>query len=800
MKKFFPLLLFYLFFFSAPFCLAQNLTQTIRGKIIDKQSKVPLPGANVVLTDSLQPFTGVAADMDGNFRLENINIGRVGLQVSFIGYNTVTLNNLSLTSGKELVLNIELEEKVITGKEVEIIASKGKDKPNNDMTTVSARVFSVEESQRYAGSMNDVARMASNFAGAQSANDSRNDIVIRGNSPLGVLYRLEGIDIPNPNHFAVWGTNGGPVSILNNNVLSNSDFMTGAFPAEYGNVLSGVFDLKMRSGNNEKHEFTGQAGFNGAELLAEGPISKKRRLSYLVSYRYNNLELFKIMNINIGTEAVPTYQDISFKVHMQHSHGTTSLFGIGGLSYIEMLDSDIDTSNNLYGMAGEDVLFGSNTGVVGMQHTHIINPKTYIKLILSVNGAQNKIINDSLSTVDRSNVPIYRNNSAMGRGSAHLVLNKKFSSQHNLRMGVMYDRFFFNLSDSAYRASINRFIVLSDFSGETDMVRPYLQWQYKANNELTFNTGLHYNYFILNKSNSLEPRAGMKYQLNNLNAINAGYGFHSQIQPLSLYFEQELKPDSSGYVVPNRNIEMTKAHHFVVGYDRMLAENTRFKAEAYYQYVFNAPVDIQKNYFSMLNEGAGFEGVFFPDTMVNDGTGKNYGLEFTMERFLHRGFYYLFTFSLYESKYRGSDGAEHNTSFNGNYVFNALAGKEFLLFKNKDESKKTKKVILNIDGRFSWVGGKYYTPVDLDKSRLYGMTVLDETKIFEEKYPDYFRIDITAGIKLNGKKTTQDWSIYVQNATNRKNVFQQSYNSDKGEIETTYQIGLLPVLQYRIEF
>ncbi len=794
----------FLFLFRIDFLFSQNLLQTIRGKITDKQSKIPLPGANVVLlTDSTQPFTGVAADLDGNFRIPNVKIGRVGVQISFIGYNTITMNNLSLTSGKELVLNVELEEKVITGKEIEIIANKEKDKTNNDMTTVSARVFSVEESMRYAGSMNDVARMASNFAGAQSANDSRNDIVVRGNSPLGVLYRLEGIDIPNPNHFSIWGTNGGPVSILNNNVLANSDFMTGAFPAEYGNVLSGVFDLKMRNGNSEKHEFVGQVGFNGAELLSEGPVSKKYKVSYLISYRYNNLKIFQMkpLNkiVNLGTNSVPTYQDVSFKIHWQHKHGTTSLFGIGGKSYIALLDSDIDTSNNVFGQAGEDILFGSNTGVLGLQHTQILGPKIYVKYVFSVNGSVNKIINDSLSSVDRHNVPVYRNNSMMGRVSSHLVVNKKFSSQHNIRLGIMHDRFYFNVSDSAYRAPINRFTVLSDFKGESDMVRPYFQWQYRATNELTFNSGLHYNYFLLNKSNSLEPRAGMKYQLSPLNAINFGYGFHSQIQPITVYFEQRMKPDSSGYVIPNRNIGMTKSHHIVIGYDRAIAENTRFKTEAYYQYVFNAPVDRAINYFSMLNEGAG-NGVDFPDTLQNKGTGKNYGLEFTMERFLYHGLYYLFTLSLYESKYKGSDGIEHNTSFNGNYVFNALAGKEFLLFKNKDESRKTKQVILNTDVHFSFIGGKYRTPIDLEKSKLAGREMYDETKIFATKYPDYLRFDITIGIKLNGKKTTQDFSIYAQNATNRKNVFQQNYNRDKKEIETTYQIGLLPVIQYRIEF
>lgn len=784
--------------------MSQMLTQTLRGKIIDKQSRVPLPGANVILiSDTAAGLIGVATDADGNFRIENVKIGRVGLNISFIGYNTITINNLSLTSGKELVVNVELEEKVITGKEVEIIANKENDKPNNDMATVSARVFSVEESQRYAGSMNDVARMASNFAGAQNSNDSRNDIVIRGNSPLGVLYRLEGIDIPNPSHFSIWGTNGGPVSILNNNILANSDFMTGAFPAEYGNVLSGVFDLKMRNGNNEKYEFVGQAGFNGAELLTEGPITKKHNMSYLLSYRYNNLKIFQEEPlksvVNLGTNSIPTYQDISFKIHCQHKNGVTDIFGIGGISFIALLDSDIDTSNNVFGQAGEDVLFGSEMGISGISHTQIFSSRTYLKTIVAVSGSSNKIINDSLSSVDRHNVPIYRNNSSLGRGSAHMVLNQKFSARHLVKTGVMYDHFYFNFSDSVYRASIGRFVTLSDFNGESDMIRPYCQWQYRATNELTFNSGVHYNYFLLNNSNSFEPRAGMKYQLSTLNAISFAYGLHSQIQPITVYFEQRLKPDSSGYVVMNKNVGMTKSHHVVFGFDRILAENTRLKSEVYYQYVFEAPVDINKNYFSMLNEGAG-NGIGFPDTLQNKGTGKNYGLELTLERFLHRGLYFLVTASLYESKYKGSDGIERNTSFNGNYVFNSLAGKEFLLFQRKDESRKTKKVILNVDARFCYIGGKYYTPIDLEKSRLFHREMYDENKIFAEKYPDYFRLDITTGIKLNGKKTTQDISFYLQNATNRKNIFMKSYNDKKQEIETTYQISILPVIQYRIEF
>jgi len=202
------------------------------------------------------------------------------LKISLISYKE-KLQTVVLTTGKETVLNIELEESAVQGQEVVISAEIDKTKSNNKMATVSSRIFSTEEASRYAGSRGDPARMAANFAGVSGANDSRNDIIVRGNSPLGILWRLNGLDIPNPSHFGSMGSSGGPISILNNNTLDNSDFMTGAFPADYGNATAGVFDLKMRSGNNEKYEFLGMVGFNGFEIGAEGPFSKKRKTPHL---------------------------------------------------------------------------------------------------------------------------------------------------------------------------------------------------------------------------------------------------------------------------------------------------------------------------------------------------------------------------------------------------------------------------------------------------------------------------------------------------------------------------------------
>lgn len=305
-------LLFCLLSFIFSLNIQAQVTQTIRGKVLDKETKITLPGASVVLLGDSLNRRGVATDENGTFRLENVPVGRQSIRVSFIGYKEQTLSNIIVSSAKELVLTIELEESVAALKEIEITATK-KDQPINEMATVSVRAFDVEETERYAGSRGDPARMASNFAGVQGSDDSRNDIIVRGNSPLGTLWRVEGVDVPNPNHFAIAGTSGGPVSILNNKVIANSDFMTGAFPAEYGNTVSGVFDVRFRNGNNEKYEYTGQFGFLGTELTAEGPISRKNGSSFLINYRYSTLKLFESMKIKIGTSAVPNYQDGAFK-------------------------------------------------------------------------------------------------------------------------------------------------------------------------------------------------------------------------------------------------------------------------------------------------------------------------------------------------------------------------------------------------------------------------------------------------------------------------------------------------------
>jgi hypothetical protein len=359
------------------FALAQISSQNLRGVIVDKQSQSPIPGVTVIILDSAKNV-GTTTDINGNFLIKDLPIGRVSIKAILMGYSPVILRNLILDSGKELVVNFEMEEQVSDLKEVVISAAHDKRIALNEMATVSARSFSVEETNRYAGSLGDPSRMAANFAGVSVAGDSRNDVVIRGNSPTGLLWRLDGVNIPNPNHFGSLGTTGGPVSILNNNLLDNSDFMTGAFPAEYGNALSGAFDLKMRRGNSEKNEFMGQIGFNGFEVGAEGPIGKKKKSSYLANYRYSTLGLLNDLGIKFGYSSIPQYQDLSFKIDIPTGvkYGRFSIFGIGGKSYIELLDKDKKEGDFTVSGFAEDTYFRSNMGVVGVTHKLFFNENT----------------------------------------------------------------------------------------------------------------------------------------------------------------------------------------------------------------------------------------------------------------------------------------------------------------------------------------------------------------------------------------------------------------------------------------
>jgi hypothetical protein len=770
---------------------AQTLTQTIRGVIVYNVSQQPIPGVTVILEGS-QPLKGTSTDLDGHFRLGDIPVGRPVIIISMIGYEPVKLSNLVLTSSKELILNIGLEPAAVQGKVVEIIAKVDKDKPINEMSSVSTRTFSVDEAQRYAGSFGDPARLSTSFAGVVAGNDQRNDIVVRGNSPLGVLWRLDGIDIPSPSHYSGSGTSGGAVSVLNTNVLANSDFSTGAFAAEYGNATSAAFDVKMRSGNNEKHEFTGQVGFNGFEAGAEGPILRNKKSSYLINYRYSTLAAFNALGIEFVEGGVPKYQDLSFKADFQHNNGKTSVFGIAGTSDIHFVGKKdsliwIDEPDRR-----EDLKNGSDIAVLGISHLRFLSANTGLKFTLAGTGSRFRTQIDSI-TPNYDPISTFSSAITESRLLLKTELNTKTGARSSLRTGFIASRMFYNTDVSIFSPGFGKRIVLSNSKGNGDLIQAYAQWHAKAGERWTFDAGLHALYFEINDKSSLEPRASIKFQTAGNQSISAGYGRHSRVLPLNVYL-RETELLSGETIRTNTGVDLLRANHFVLAYDWLIRENLRLKVEAYYQQLQNVGVQSGRpSSLSILNLGADFGDVIGPDSLLSAGTGFNRGIELTLEKFFSKNYYFLLTGSLYESKYKGSDGIERNTAFNNTYAFNLLAGKEIPVGKTKQNA-------LILSFRQVATGGMWTTPIDLDASRASGFTVFRQDQAYSEQLPDYLRTDIRIGFRKNKKKYTEEYGFDIQNLFNRKNVFSRSYNSMSGNVRDNLQVGIFPMGLYRITF
>jgi len=772
--------------------------QTIKGQLIDAQSEMPLIGATVELL-TVEPVKGTTTDMDGYFTLSDVPPGRHNLRLSYLGYEPRQLPNVLVTAGKEVLLDLSLEESINDLETVTVTARTNPGESINEMSTVSSQTFTAESVNRFAGGRADVSRMASNLAGVATSDDSRNDIVIRGNSPAGLLWQLEGIPIPNPNHFSTLGTTGGPVSALNPNMLANSDFATSAFAAEYGNALSGVFDLQLRKGNRDRYEFMAQLGtFSGIEAMAEGPLNDKGG-SFVISFRNSFVGFADAIGIPIGTNATPDYRDLTFNVDFGNSKiGKFSLFGIGGTSNIDFLGIETD-STDLFANPGRNAYADSYFGVLGLRHNLITGDNTYLRTVISGSVQGGEFSEFDLLNEDGADGLLFTSaDDQTTRYSLKTYLNSKLSNRLTVRTGlqaesiglrtVVDDRDGQPDRDQDGIRDLDR---LRDFDGDFGIYQAFGQARYRVSEKTTINAGLHAQYFSLSEAFALEPRLGLRIQTTDKLALTAGYGLHSQTPALPVFFFRDL---NTGDADANQDLGFQRAHHFVVGGDLAFAPNWRLKTEVYYQSLFDIPVDNFPSSFSVLNAGADF---VFPErgSLVNEGTGTNYGAEVTLEHYFANNWYMLLTASVFESTYEGSDGIERNTAFGNNYVFNLLAGREWAFGKDKRHR-------FTINGKLTSSGGRPYSPVDLVASQALETDIRDETLAFSERYDDYFRVDLKFGVQFNSpsKKFSQSFFIDFQNLTNNENIFQQRYNPVTGEINTILQSGFFPDIQYRVQF
>ncbi len=754
---------------------AQQPTQTVKGRVIDTESQQPVIGANVIVT-SVNPIIGGVTDTEGNFRIEKVPVGRHSFRITSIGYDDAFVQEINVGSGKEVELTVKLAESFRSLNEVVVKAQKENGAPLNDMVSVSGRSFTVDQTKRFAASVNDPARMAMSFAGVATTDDGNNQLVIRGNSPKGMLWRMEGVEIPNPNHFAQEGASGGGISALSANVLGNSDFLTGAFPAEYGNATSGVFDLKLRKGNNEKREYAMQAGILGLDFAAEGPIGPKGGASYLANYRYSTLSVLNKIGVNLNGDASIDFQDGAFKVHIPYDDKVVvSIWGMGGLSTSKVDDEDFKER------------FKSNRGMAGVNYLRYINNRSYMENVVSYSATS-----QTGDFYDKNIDATYQQkfvNQALRLSSLY---NYKINARNSVRLGIIINHLDFNLydkdnEDGPYEINVDR-------KGNTQLFQAYAQWKSRLTPTVTMNAGLHGMLLGLNNRYSIEPRVGLRWAVAPRSTVSMGAGLHSKTESISTYFAQVKVSDAQTDLL-NKNLKLTKSAHLVAGYEFRPSSSWRVQAETYYQHHYNIPIGPPNTttpyllHNSQLNEISGF----VSDSLTSDGKGRSYGLELTVEKSLTAGIYLMSTTSLYQSKYTGRDGIERDSRFNGKYVQNLLAGKEWRVGKSKTS-------IFAANIKLLAAGGNRTTPIDLEKSREKGRTERDWTRSYSEQLPHYFRTDLRVSFTRNRKRTSSTISLDIQNATNRLNALDRYYDKKNDRVKLVTQTGLLPILNYRLEF
>ena len=759
--------------------VAQEITGNITGQVIDLQSEIPIPFASIGIIGS-EGSAGTSTDEDGKFILENIPVGRHQIQVSYVGYETAVLNDVLVTSTNNPGLLIKLQESIYNLEEVVVRPKKEKEKSINQMATVSAKQLNMEEANRFAGGFDDPARLVTSFAGVASGTGDSNAFSVRGNSPKGTLWQIEGIPVPNPNHFGeITGFGGGGITALSSKTIGNSDFFMGAFPAEYGNALSSVFDLNIRKGNSNAYHHSLQVGFFGLDVASEGPFKKGTDASYLFNYRYSTLGLF-----GLGL----TYQDLSFKIHLPtEKAGTFSIWGLGLIDATES-SPDPDTMDfEAKWQYYDDISTEKaelSTGVVGLSHKIMLGKKSFLKT--TATAAVSDIFTensrlDSTLTVDQPINKIAYQSIDYRLGS---TLNTKFGAKHTNRTGLLFT----NLNyDFDLQNAVNFGEPLTTFAadnGASYLAQAFTQSTFNFG-KLKVNPGVHFLLFGLNNNYSIEPRLAVDYALTDRTRFAFGYGLHSQVEKLSFYLADI--PTEQGIEQLNKTLGLGKSHHFVLAFDQMLGEYTHFRIEPYYQYLFDVPV-IPDSYFSTLNI---YDDFFINEALVNEGTGQNLGIDITLERFLNKGFYYLATLSLFDSKYVDGFGNEKPARFNRQLIGNFLVGKEWL-FKDKN--------LFSANVRYTYLGGNWTHPIDETASLATKEIIEDFSNAFTIQNPGSHIVSFTLSYRVNRKKYSSLWSLQVLNVSGAKEYLGYQYNFREGIIEENTDVIVLPNLSYKIEF
>ncbi|MBD3315506.1 MAG: TonB-dependent receptor [Chitinivibrionales bacterium] len=794
-----------------------DLTQTVRGTAIDRDSEQPLIGVKVTLYEH-DSQRSARTNMRGAFKFEDVAIGRVSLRFMYTDYEPKVIPNIEVNSAQEVVMQVFLRETVEKDKHVATMdkvvvkAEHLKGKSKNDMSLLSSRSIAVEQSDLYAGGYDDPSRVVVNYAGV--ANTGKNsDIIVRGNSPKYMQWKLDGIEITSPYHFNDQNASFGAFTALNNSLLRTSDFNAGAFAPEYGNALSSVFDVSLRNGNNEKVEVTAGIGLIGTDCTIEGPFAKNYNGSFLLNYRYSTISLINKFGF-VDLPGVLNFQDGTCKLYIpMRKLGTLSLFAFGGLddfSFEDIRASTFTTPGNRYMSENESEDWDKEHSMLnaGLKHTISVNENSYLKtkLSYSTSGIDDEIyekktieIFDSVTGEHlRDSVHSERINfdnrlrKSVYRGA--LTFSTKVNEKNKLQIGAKYSLHEYDYLQRNLGNDGEMFTSI-DFKKDISTIQDYLSWQFRLNDRVTFVSGFHNMNVLVNNKSTIEPRFAFEWRFNESNMMNAGYGKHSTMESVHHYYAQ-VKEDGN-VVEPNQDLGMLKAHHVVLGYNRRFTAKLMGRIEGYYQYLYDLPVESNKDsYFATINEGVDYKYV----DLVNEGTGKNYGIELSLERFFDKNYYYLANVSMFNSTYTALDGKERNTRYNNNFLSNLLIGKEFRNFgKNNNRT-------LGLNGKVFFRGGQKIIPLLRDENGNLAVEpennkYWDHGQAYENALDNLYQINISLSYTINRKRTAHELFLDLQNITNAKADITEFYDmSEPDSVGNVEQMGFFPNIMYRIYF
>lgn len=751
--------------------------QTIRGIVTDSKSNTPIEYATINILRN--PSLGAVTDSLGEFCIKDVPVGRYNIQTSYMGYHTNIVNEVLVTSSKEIHLDISLNENMQQLNEIVVHPEVKKAEPVNPMAITGGRMISMEEASRFANGFDDPARLSSAFAGV-AGDVGTNAIAIRGNSPQYTQWRLEGIEIPNPTHFAdLAGLGGGILSALSTQMIGNSDFYNGAFPAEYSNALSGVFDFHIRNGNNQKYEYAFQLGLMGIDLASEGPISKKRGSSYLFNYRFSTTSLAS------GGESNLKYQDLSFKFHLPTKKAGT--FSIWGLGLIDKNKADAEERSKWETQVDRQSAKNDMTKLVGgITHKYFIDENTYLRSSLSATYSEDHISADQQTLEDKS-VPVGDIRNRKWDIVFNSYINKKFSSSHTNRSGITITGLNYDLD---YKVSPNFGLnkpmeQISKGNGESMVLSAFCSSVLTLSRNMTASLGFTSQYFALNDNWSLEPRVALKWKPVNRHSFSVAYGLHSRREKLDYYF---VELDIDGKKATNKYLDFSRAHHIGFSYDWNIDSNLHLKIEPYYLYLYDIPVE-ENSSFSLINH----EDFYLNRILTNKGAGKNYGIDITLEQYMTNGVYYMLTGSVFKSKYKGGDNIWRNTRMDRGFLLNALAGKEWMVGKRKQN-------MFSVNARLFFHGGDRYTPIDEDKTNEEHDIIFDESNAFSKKFSPVLNGDISVNYRINKRKLSHEFSLKMLNVGIRTGMHFYEYNEKTNKIKKENGTGIVPNVSYKLYF